>query len=63
MFDEAKRRAAEKCEDVKQRLGETGNGFGNRIAKVILFRDVKDKPLHSLHSIHEQSASKVITFR
>jgi hypothetical protein len=51
-FDEAKRGAAEKGEDVKQRLGETGNEFGNRFAKVILFRDVKDKPLHS---IHEQS--------
>jgi hypothetical protein len=56
-FEEAKRRAAEKGEDIKQRLGKTESEFGNRIAKVILFRDVKDKPLHS---IHEQSASKVM---
>ena len=34
-FEEAKRKAVEKGEDVKQRLGETEDEFRDRIAKAI----------------------------
>ena len=34
-FEEAKRKAAEKGEDVKQRLGETEDDYRDRIAKAI----------------------------